>query len=906
LAEQNIALLARAARLAPGDPRIALDLAAACIGSAPARAAALFEEVARRHDAAQAWLGLALACDRLGDPPGAAAALGALLSRHCLPADSAFATVAARIARAAGYDGYCGMAADGSQVHAGEGRLLGFPLHHAALRRVEGLATPLPDGGIAGWASRPAFPADPPELTLIDARGRRRPIRCRGRLPVDETAPLLARYRFTVPAAILTGFTPPYALHASDGRPLLGSPLDPAALAATPPCPAGQRSRRRLQPVPPQPLAILVPVYRGLEETAACLEALFAAAPPETEILVVDDATPELPLAAYLDRLAATGRITLLRHAGNRGFCAAVTTGLAAAEGRDVLLLNSDTLVPAGAIATLREVAYARPETGSVTPLSNEATILSFPDPQGGNPMPELSQAAALNALARRVHKAASLPVPTGIGFCMYLRHDCIAATGGFRGEIFAQGYGEENDWCLRAAALGFRHRAALGAYVAHRGGVSFRAGAHGLMQRNSEILERLYPGYHEWIQDFIARDPLRRARAALGEALLAQDARPAVLLITHSHGGGVARRVAERAAELRAQDLRPLVLATKSPENPKAPYPWPAELSVAAPEANGEPDIRLAFALPARLPALLRLLRRLRVGRVELHHTLSHHEAVRGIAKALGVQQDIVVHDYALFCPRISLVVPGTPPRYCGEPGIAGCIACCKRDKEHVFEALPEPALRARSAGELAAAARVIAPSADAARRIARHFPGIRPLVTGWEDDTAPAALKPPPQQGRRRIAVIGGIGPTKGFDLLHDCGRDAAIRNLELDFIVIGRSSDDEKLLRTARIFVTGPYREGEAQGLIAEAKVDLAFLPSICPETWCFALTEAWHAGCYTIAFDLGAQAERIAASGRGALLPLGLPAPRVNDFLLRWAPPAMPAALPGPGPALQTLC
>ncbi|OYV32152.1 MAG: hypothetical protein B7Z80_27815 [Rhodospirillales bacterium 20-64-7] len=863
---------------------------------------------------------------------GAAAALGALLSRHCLPADDGFTILAGRIAQAAGYDGYCGMAADGNQRRSGEGRLLGLPLDRTALRRVEGLAAPLPDGGIAGWASRPALPAAPPEITLTDACGRRRTIRCRGRLPEDETAPLLPRHRFRIPVRALAGLTPPYALRGPDGTLLMGSPLDPAVLAAIPPSPARHRSGKRLHPVMPQPLAILVPVYRGVAETTACLEALFTAAPPEAKILVVDDATPEPPLAAYLDDLAAAGRITLLRHTENRGFCAAVTTGLAAvrgrdvlpqaAQGHDVLLLNSDTLVPPGAIATLREVAYARPETGSVTPLSNEATILSFPDRQGGNPMPELSQAAALNALARRVHGAASLPIPTGIGFCLYMRHDCIAAAGGFRAEIFAQGYGEENDWCLRAAALGFRHRAALGAYVAHRGGVSFRAAARGLMQRNTELLERLYPGYGAMIRAFTLRDPLRRAREALGEALLAQDDRPAVLLITHSHGGGVARRVAERAAELRGQHFRPLVLATKFPENPDAPYPWPAQLSEdTAPDAGN-----LVFPLPARLPALLRLLRRLRVRRVELHHTLGHHAAVRGIAQALAIPQDIVVHDYALFCPRISLVArdapeiraarpepgmltarpaPGTPPRYCGEPGIAGCIACCKHDKSGLFEALPVPALLARSAAELTAAARVIAPSADTARRIARHFPGIRPEVTGWEDDTLPMTLTPPPP-GRRRIAVIGGIGPTKGFDLLHACGRDAAIRNLELDFIVIGHSSDDEKLLRTARIFVTGPYREGEAQRLLAEAGVDLAFLPSICPETWCFALTEAWHAGCYTIAFELGAQAERIAASGRGALLPLGLPAPRVNDFLMRWTPPAMPAALPPPRPALQTSC
>ena len=104
----------------------------------------------------------------------------------------------------------------------------------------------------------------------------------------------------------------------------------------------------------------------------------------------------------------------------------------------------------------------------------------------------------------------------------------------------------------------------------------------------------------------------------------------------------------------------------------------------------------------------------------------------------------------------------------------------------------------------------------------------------------------------------------------------------------MIAGASLDDEKLLETGRIFITGPYRPAELPELLAGLRADLAFIPSIRPETWCFTLTEAWQAGLYTMAFDLGAQAERIAATGNGALLPLGLPPSRINDALLSWCP------------------
>jgi hypothetical protein len=69
----------------------------------------------------------------------------------------------------------------------------------------------------------------------------------------------------------------------------------------------------------------------------------------------------------------------------------------------------------------------------------------------------------------------------------------------------------------------------------------------------------------------------------------------------------------------------------------------------------------------------------------------------------------------------------------------------------------------------------------------------------------------------------------------------------------------------------------------GLIAALKPDFAFLPSIWPETWCFALGEAWRAGLRAVVFGLGAQGERMQAVRRGLALPLGLPAQRINDVL-----------------------
>ena len=90
--------------------------------------------------------------------------------------------------------------------------------------------------------------------------------------------------------------------------------------------------------------------------------------------------------------------------------------------------------------------------------------------------------------------------------------------------------------------------------------------------------------------------------------------------------------------------------------------------------------------------------------------------------------------------------------------------------------------------------------------------------------------------------------------------------------------------RLLATGRVFVTGGYAADEAVTLIKAQNATLAMLPSIFPETWCLSLAEAWRAGLRVAAFDIGAQAERIRRTGRGILLPLGLPAHAINNALL----------------------
>jgi glycosyltransferase involved in cell wall biosynthesis len=201
------------------------------------------------------------------------------------------------------------------------------------------------------------------------------------------------------------------------------------------------------------------------------------------------------------------------------------------------------------------------------------------------------------------------------------------------------------------------------------------------------------------------------------------------------------------------------------------------------------------------------------------------------------------------------------------------------------IEEEIGVQALRDRSTVFLGGARRVVAPSTDAAARMRRHFPALRPAVVPLEDDNGVAdPPRPRARSGICRVCTVGAITVHKGYDVLLACARDAAERDLPMEFVVVGHTIDDARLLATGRVFVTGRFTPEEAVPLIRAQDASMAVLPSIWPETWSFALTELWRAGLPVAAFDFGAPAERIRRTGRGFLLPLGLPPRGINNALV----------------------
>ncbi|MDR1294857.1 MAG: glycosyltransferase [Bifidobacteriaceae bacterium] len=99
-------------------------------------------------------------------------------------------------------------------------------------------------------------------------------------------------------------------------------------------------------------VSIVIPVYGHWAHTRACLLALAASDPePSFEVIVVDDAGPD----HTADLLAGASGVTVIRHETNTGYVGACNTGIAAARGTYIALLNNDTRVAPDWLAPLVE-----------------------------------------------------------------------------------------------------------------------------------------------------------------------------------------------------------------------------------------------------------------------------------------------------------------------------------------------------------------------------------------------------------------------------------------------------------------------------------------------------------------------------------------------------------------------
>jgi GT2 family glycosyltransferase/glycosyltransferase involved in cell wall biosynthesis len=648
----------------------------------------------------------------------------------------------------------------------------------------------------------------------------------------------------------------------------------------------------------PQPpvLDVVVPVYRGYAETAHCLYTLawtrLEPGPP-FEIVAIDDASPEAGLRGLLQQLAARGVLTLLRNESNAGFVRSVNRGMALHPSRDVILLNADTEVHGDWVARLARAAASRPDIGTATPFSNNATFCSYP--VIGKVFAGAFETGfdEIDRLAARANAGRTFDLPAARGFCMYLRRACLQAAGEFDAAAFGRGHGEETDFSRRALARGWRSVLAADVFVRHLGNVSFGDTAPAQGRRALDVLRRRHPGYLEEEAHFVARDPLMEPRRRLTAARFGHASARCILFVVHHAEGGTRRHVEELAGLLASQGIGALFLRPAADGTPAL------ELAHAAiPEATGtlrlEPSADFDYAA--------QLLRDLDVFHIHVHHLMHFPagtaELVGALARAAGIAYDFTAHDYFSICPRVTML--GAGDVYCGNVDAAVCQRCVDA-LGTPFGTVQVAAWRAQYEPLLRAARRVLVPDEDVAVRLRSALPGLEAIVRPHPEPIPPLRAAPRPRAAGEplRVAVIGAIGAHKGVGRVLRYAEHAAREGLPLRYVIVaGSPTLAAPGLPTIEPFFIGRCSEARLAQLVAQCDSHLALFASAGPETYSYTLSQAFFAALYPVAFDVGAIARRIRAAAWGRVLPLAWidDAARVNAALLECAVTSLPPDWP----------
>ncbi|HHY50417.1 MAG TPA: glycosyltransferase family 2 protein [Alphaproteobacteria bacterium] len=222
------------------------------------------------------------------------------------------------------------------------------------------------------------------------------------------------------------------------------------------------------------PLSVVIPNYEALESLEACISALERYhGRDEIEIIVVDNAS-DAHARAFLAALAARQAAKVVYNPVNYGFSHAVNQGVAiASPGRDIVLLNNDALVTAGALSTLQAILQ-RPDVAVAVP--RQVVRAGSPSARLHVPFARLDRPLDVNLSLHHgsltqvpcFHDGGPIEIGFAPFFCAMIKRTAFDRLGGLDAE-FGRHFRSDRTFCsLARSLLGMKVMYAPDAVVFH------------------------------------------------------------------------------------------------------------------------------------------------------------------------------------------------------------------------------------------------------------------------------------------------------------------------------------------------------------------------------------------------------------------------------------------------------
>lgn len=619
---------------------------------------------------------------------------------------------------------------------------------------------------------------------------------------------------------------------------------------------------------------IIIPIYNAYDCLKPCIDSVLKYTDMnKNRLILINDKSTDKRVLPLLKKYENGKKIILLENEENLGFVGTVNKGMKYSVENDVLLLNSDTEVTKDWLKKIQICAYNREDIATVTPLSNNATLVSIPKSFVPN---EIPKGYTLDKFAEVVEKASfkDYPeVPTGHGFCLFIKREALNLVGYFDEESFGKGYGEENDFCFRCLDFGLKNVACDNTYIYHKESQSFSKEKDAEIKQGLELLEKRYPHYKHNLDSWVQGNHMNY----LGNNVILEMGKNAknksnILFVIHdwknvpNNLGGTTLHVWDIIRNLRDY-FNFHVLASEDGIYKVYSY-WSDIEEPTSVQFHSIENFSLNNIYNQKYAEMFeKILTIYNISLVHIHHLIDHYFDAIDISKNKGLKVILTMHDYYFSCPTINKLY--MDKEYCNLGSCEQCENCLKGRYTSSKRASNFINIwRKICKKELEKCDILISPSMAAKEEMQKAYKNLSIKVIEHGIDIAKIEKKQKENKKYFDVAFLGAIGYHKGSKILSELVKMLRFTNIKMHLFGI----TDIPIKNGKHFKDHGKYKREDLSKLIEKNAIDLICLLSIWPETYSYTLTESIACGIPVVTFDFGAIAERVKKYNLGYVIPL----------------------------------
>lgn len=619
-------------------------------------------------------------------------------------------------------------------------------------------------------------------------------------------------------------------------------------------------------------ISIIVPIYNAYEDTKRCIESVLINSTKKYELVLINDCSTDERIDKLLSGYENYPTIRIINNSENKGFVGTVNVGLKNTHG-DVILLNSDTIVTPKWLEKLSIAAYSNEFIGTVTPFSNNAGAFSVPNIGVENFIPNDLELNSMSNIVEKVSNHEYMSVPTGNGFCLYIKREVIDSVGYFDEETFGRGYGEENDFCMRAIEKGWINIIDDSTYIFHNKGSSFSDERENLIKEHRKLLDEKHPSYTSEVRKFVNSDKLKimqdNIRFGINNFKVGKYDKKRILYVIHSNSGGTPKTNEDLMKQVE-KDFDCYLLFAHT--NVMILYHF----------LNGEQIKLKEWSFDSRWWAekfynkeyrkiYFEVLNNLNIDIVHIRHLIHHTFDLPIIAKLLNIPVVLSFHDFYMVCPSFTLL----------DENFNYCAGICNNN--HVNCQVPstgitqQPIMKdfvklwRKNVSELFEFIDCFITTAPFVKNV---FMNIYPssfennfhIIEHGRDfqKITQTLFEVPSNDKPMKILFIGNVLRHKGSKIIKDLYELDQSNQIEFHFL----GSTDESLNGIG--IHHGKYRREDLVKHVAKIQPSFIGIFSIWPETFCHTLTESWSCKIPVLATKIGVIEDRVKINNGGLFI------------------------------------